>query len=337
MIFPNNLRKGDIIGVTAMSFGCKDELDILRLENAHKKLNEEGFKCVETEDVRKLEKLESDLPQNRAKQFMDLWKDNDVKAIVAVGGGEILMETLPYLDFNELKKFTPKWVQGYSDPSLLNYVITTKLNVATINSVNFKSFGMEKWHKSLSDNISFLKGNTNFLQESFDRFEESRVDSTNPYEGFALTENVKYKELYNKEKSVRGRVIGGCIDVLKLLLGTNFDNTVEFCSQFSEGMLWYFDNCELNIAEFYRVVWQMKQAGWFNNANGFLIGRTAVDKEMFDFTYEDALHKAFDDMNVPVFYDVDIGHLPPQWVMVNGSFGEFQFENGKGKIVQNVK
>ena len=80
----------------------------------------------------------------------------------------------------------------------------------------------------------------------------------------------------------------------------------------------------------------MKQAGWFDNANGFLIGRTAVKKEMFDFTYEDALHMAFDDIGVPVFYDVDIGHLPPQWIMVNGSLGEFTFNTDNSKLIQKM-
>ena len=57
-------------------------------------------------------------------------------------------------------------------------------------------------------------------------------------------------------------------------------------------MLWYFDNCELNIAGFYRTLWQMKQAGWFNNAKGFLIGRTPVSKEMFDFNFRNPCNKA---------------------------------------------
>ena len=138
MIFPNKLEDGDIIATTAISAGCIDGNDILRLENAYKKLNEKGFNCCESENVRKCEKLVSSGPEERAKQFMNLFEDDDIKAIIAVSGGEILMEMLPYIDFDRISKLTPKWVQGYSDPSLLNYVITTKCNVATINSVNFK-------------------------------------------------------------------------------------------------------------------------------------------------------------------------------------------------------
>ena len=318
MIFPDKLNLGDTIATTAVSCGCNDENDILRLENAIKKLKEKGFNVKETKNVRFNNKLESSTPKQRAEQFMELLADNEVKAIIATSGGEILMDMLPYLDIERIKKSKPKWIQGYSDPSLLNYLITTNFNIATINSVNFKSFGMENWHESLIKDIEFLKNGDMISQNNFNMFESARVEDT-PYAGYNLDEKVQYKSLYLKEDTVKGRIIGGCIDVISLVLGTKFDNTVNFCKQFDEGMLWYIDNCELNMAAFYRTIWQMKQAGWFNNARGFLIGRTPVLKEYFDFNYTDSLHKAFDDLNVPVFYDLDIGHLPPQWSMVNGS------------------
>jgi len=336
MIFPRKLKNNSSIGVTAVSMGCIDETDILRLENAHKNLRKKGFNIIETKNVRTNRKLESSPAKERANQFMELIKNDEVDYIVAVSGGEILLDMLPYLDFDEISKYRPKWIQGYSDPSLLNFVMTTKASIATINSVNYKSFGMETWHETILKNIDFLIGDDILVQDSFGMFEGARVETDNPYSEFFLNEKVLYKSLYNEEETIKGRVIGGCIDVISKIVGTRFDNTMEFCKQFPEGMLWYIDNCELNIAEFYRVMWQLKEANWFNNANGFLIGRTGVSKIMFDFEYLDSLHKIFDDLKVPVFYDVDIGHLPPQWIMINGSLGEFAFGNGKGRFVQKM-
>ena len=336
MIFPRKLNENSTIGVTAVSMGAIDETDILRLENAHKNLKEKGLNTIETKNVRSNKKLESSPACERAQQFMELIKEDKVDCIIAVSGGEILLDMLPYLDFEEISKYRPKWIQGYSDPSLLNFIMTTKTNVATINSVNYKSFGMEPWHDTILKNIDFLKNPDTLIQDSFKMFEGARVEDVNPYSGFCLSEKVLYKSLYSKEESIKGRVLGGCIDVISKIVGTRFDNTVEFCKQFPEGMIWYIDNCELNIAEFYRVMWQLKEANWFNNAKGFLIGRTAVSKTMFDFDYLDSLYKIFDDLNVPVFYDVDIGHLPPQWIMINGSLGEFTFANGKGRLVQKM-
>ena len=113
------------IGITAVSDGCRSEEDILRLENAIKKLKDVGFNSKETKNVRNSEKFASSEAKERANEFMQLLDDKDVKAIIAVSGGEILMEMLPFLDFEKIKRCQPKWIQGYSDPSLLNYVITT--------------------------------------------------------------------------------------------------------------------------------------------------------------------------------------------------------------------
>ena len=115
------------------------------------------------------------------------------------------------------------------------------------------------------------------------------------------------------------------------------DNTKNFIKQFDEGMLWYLDNCELSLMSFYRTVWQMKQNGWFTNAKGILVGRTAINKQVWDLSYEETLHKAFDDLDIPVIYDIDVGHLAPQWTMINGSIAEFNYDNGKGSIVQSLK
>ena len=38
-------------------------------------------------------------------------------------------------------------------------------------------------------------------------------------------------------------------------------DTVSFCNQFEEGILWYLENCELTVPALYRTLFQMKQAG----------------------------------------------------------------------------
>ena len=126
------------------------------------------------------------------------------------------------------------------------------------------------------------------------------------------------------------------MDVIKLLIGTPYDNTRKFCESFQEGMLWYLENCEMSVADVKRTLWQMRESGWFDNANGFLIGRTASNASMADFTYEDALMDVLGELKVPVVYDVDIGHVAPQWTMINGACAEFTYENGKGRIAQKI-
>lgn len=338
MIYPNFLKQGDTVAITAPSDGLKKEFDKIRLELAIQKLNSLGYKTIKTDNVEKSSKLVSSSNKERAKQFLNLWNDDSISLILAVSGGEFLMDMLPYLDIDILKNSKPKWVQGYSDISLLNFYLTTNFNIATSTSVNAKSFGMNPWHKSLSDNIKILSG-IEIIQENYDMYQgewsediPGKEDAT-----FNLTSKVEYKNLYEKsEEHFEGRIIGGCIDVIKLLMGTKFDNTKEFVNSFDEGIIWCLENCELSVADLYRSLWQIKQNGWFNNTKGVLIGRTFSKSNIKDFTYLDALHKIFDDMKVPVIYDIDFGHVAPQWTIINGSYAEFDYKEGRGKIIQKL-
>lgn len=336
MIFPEVLRKGDLIGVTATSGGISKEKDILKIENAIKNLDALGYKVIETPNVRMEEKkFVSSSGEERAKEFFELYSNDEIKYIVAASGGEFLMEMLPYLDRYSLKEKKPKWVQGFSDTSLLLFYLTTKYNIATVHGTNFGGYGRKEIHFSYMNSIKAISSNDDFLQESYEMYEATPIYWQEGME-FELPRpdtKVIYKNLYGEDAvSFSGRLIGGCADVLRTIIGTPYDYVKTFCSGFKSGMIWYLENCEMSVADFYRTLWQMREAGWFKNANGILIGRTRANESMKDFSYEDVLHFAFDGLNVPVIYDVDFGHVELQWTMINGAFAEFEYANEKGKL-----
>lgn len=332
---PKELKKGDYIGVTATSGGLEDVSALIKLENATKNLVSLGFKVKETPNVRKREKIVSSSGKVRAKEFMDLWNDEEVKYIITARGGEFLMEMLPYIT-NDLMNNPPKWIQGFSDSSLLLFYITTNFNIPTIHANNFSAYCMNKLHNSLIKSLDFVQSPfQNFTQTNFEMYEKYAVNREDgkELEEYNLTEKVIYRSLRKSSIEVlEGRLIGGCVDVLRVIVGTDYDKTKKFCNQFSEGMIWYLENCEMSVAELYRALWQMKNAGWFNNVNGFLFGRTRSDKPLDDFTYQDVLHAVFDDLNIPVIYDVDFGHVMPQFTLINGGKAKFFYENGCGKM-----
>ena len=170
MIYPNFIKEKDTIGITSPSNGITQKEKIYRLENAIKKFNNLDFQISETTNVRTSIKGSSSSPQERAKQVEQLFKDSNISAIICSSGGDFLLEILPHIDFNIIKN-NPKWIQGFSDPTGLLYTITINLDIATIYSDNFISFGMNKWHKSLYNNIEILKGNI-IEQKSFPKYEE---------------------------------------------------------------------------------------------------------------------------------------------------------------------
>ena len=227
MNIPDFIKKGDIIGVTAPSAGFTEQVDLTKLESAKFNLSEKGYEVIETENVRKCEKGRSSTGKKRAEEFLSLIRNEEVKYILSVSGGDFLMEMLEYQDY-ELIKANPKWIQGYSDNTGLIYPITTICDMATVYSGNVGDYGMSLWHDGVKNNLKLLEGK-NIEQKEFDLFENEYVKKVTGYEGYNLTDKVKYEFVSeNKSESFTGRLLGGCLDVLIMLCGTKYDKTEEF-------------------------------------------------------------------------------------------------------------
>jgi muramoyltetrapeptide carboxypeptidase LdcA involved in peptidoglycan recycling len=128
---------------------------------------------------------------------------------------------------------------------------------------------------------------------------------------------------------MKGRLLGGCLDCLDILVGTRFDKVEEFCEKYREdGILWFMESCDLNPMGIRRALWQLKEAGWFRYVKGFLIGRPlCFGEEMMGL---DAYHAVFDilqEYHVPIIMDVDLGHLPPSMPIMCGAVGVVEVED----------
>ena len=336
MIYPEFLKEYDTIGVTAPSDGITDEVKLKRLDNAIKNFEKRGFKIKETPNVRYSIKGRSSSSEERACELEMLYKDKDVKAIICTSGGDFLLEMLSEVDFKIIKD-NPKWIQGYSDPTGLLFTITTNLDIATIYSDNFKTFGMEPWHKSLENNLEILKGNI-IEQKSFSKYEEDKelITGLEPYN---LTKKVYWKNLNNEEViNIKGRIIGGCLDLITELFGTRFDNTKNFLEKYKdEGIIWYFDVCELSSESLIRALWKLKDNGYFKYTKGILFSRVFACNSYYDISYEEAISKSLQELNIPIIINTDIGHVSPRLTIINGSIATIISSSGKGKISFELK
>lgn len=326
MHIPEFLKKGDLIGVTAPSAGFAEQTDLTRLENAGISLNERGYRLIETENVRKCEKGRSSDGKRRAKEFHSLIENEDVRYIVSASGGDFLMEMLEYLDY-DLIKANPKWIQGYSDNTGLVYPITTICDIATVYSGNIGDYGMKDWHEGVENNLKILEGQ-DILQKEFDIFENEYVKKITGYEGYNLTDEVEYEFVSsNKNERFRGRLLGGCLDVLIMLCGTRFDKTAEFVRKCKEeGIIWYLESFDLSSARLQCALWQLKEAGWFEGARGFLFGRPCFFREEYETDFNEAVNTVLDNLNLPIITGCDIGHRPPRLTMINGLMAEVKFD-----------
>lgn len=77
-----------------------------------------GYKVIETQNVRTEEKGRSSSAKERTEQFMQLWKNEDVRAIISAGGGDYLTEMLDYIDWEDLKNMNQN---GFKDIQIIQY------------------------------------------------------------------------------------------------------------------------------------------------------------------------------------------------------------------------
>ena len=336
MIYPEFLKEHDTIGVTAPSDGITDEVKLKRLDNAIKNFKEKGFNIKETPNVRCSVKGRSSTSKERASELESLYEDKEVNAIITSGGGDFLLEMLSELDFNVIKD-NPKWLQGYSDPTGLLFTITTNLDISTIYADNFKTFGMEPWHKSLENNLEILKGNI-IEQTSFSKYEEDKKLITG-LEPFNLTKKVYWKNLNNEDTlNIKGRIIGGCLDLITELFGTRFDNTKAFLEKYKDdGIIWYFDVCELSSESLIRTLWKLKDNGYFKYTKGILFSRVYACNSYYDISYEEVIYESLKDLNIPIIINADIGHVSPRMTIINGAIATITSSKGKAKIKFTLK
>jgi muramoyltetrapeptide carboxypeptidase len=337
MIYPKSLILGDKIGVTATSDGFRSEPDLARLESGINHFSERGYQVVITENVKKSHKGRSAAAEVRAKELAQLFRDPEISAVIAASGGDYLIEILPWIDFDMIKD-NPKWVQGFSDTTGLTFTITTNLDIATIYTNNFSTFGMKHWHPSLMNNLRILEGQY-IEQHSFDYYQDGYYPRITGLEEFHLEKEVRWINHYPKgwntqEKLlINGRALGGCLDVLLNLVGTRFDKTKEFVDKYkSDSILWFLESYNLSGEALTRGLWQLREAGWFEHACGFIFGRPAMYGSDTDDTYEEVVLSSLGDMNLPIILEADIGHKPPQLTMINGAIAHIQSFDGKGSI-----
>ena len=337
MIYPKFIKSGDTIGVPAPSDGAYCEEYKIRYKNSKAKFKQRGFKVELSDDVFHSEKGRSNTKLARAKEVNKMLESKEIDAILCAAGGEFLMEILPYIDFEKLVK-NPKWVEGFSDPTGLLFPITTKYDVATIYGNNFKTFGAEEYHKSLEENIEILQGNL-LVQESYDLYEDEREETITGLEGYHLTQKVEWKILDNKEVTMQGRIIGGCLDIITELAGTKYDGVEQFNEKYKEdGILWYFDNCELTMETMLRTLWKLNEMDYFKYTKGIIFGRNGKQESYFYETMEEALKDSIlATLNIPIIYDADISHKGPSMTIINGAIATIHCKEGKGSISFRLK
>lgn len=304
MIFPKHKKDNITIGVTACSSGVLDKIE--KYEDSINNVEENGFNIVETDNVR-ASGVVSSSNVIRWNELKSLYLDNNIDIISIASGGDFLIDMLSLVDY-DLIKDNVKWICGSSDPTSLLFIITTKLDIATIYSpCNMSGFNIKPLHKSYLNYFEILKGN--YVRQ--DRFPKCENESFSDI----LDKDNEWNNI-NGNVDETGTLIGGCIECLKDIIGTKYDNTKEFINK-HDNIIWYFDVFNMTSEGLYNTLIQFRDAGWFNNTKAILIGKVCFPNSYVEMSYEELISKAIPD--IKVIYNFDVGHVKPSFTMINGA------------------
>ena len=332
MIYPKFLNPNDQIGVPAPSAGADTIQRVNKYNHAKERIEGLGYRLVLSNNLFNDQKCRSASAKERAQEVNDMFKNKDIDFIICASGGEFLVEILPYVDFSLIKN-NPKFVAGFSDPTGLLYPITSKYDIATIYGQNFGFLGTKDIYKYQEDFLNVIKGDQK-EETSYELYEEEPFEKVTGLEGENLTEKVYWKTLDEKQASFKGRIIGGCLDLILELAGTKYDGIDSFNEKYKEdGIIWYFDNCELSMEEVIRSLWKLNELGYFKYTKGIIFGRFGVNSSCVGYDVKSCLEDSvIGNLNIPIVYDADISHKAPCLTIINGSIATINVENGKGNI-----
>jgi muramoyltetrapeptide carboxypeptidase len=339
--YPAPLKVGSRIAVTAPSSGVEPPLHPrLDLNFAH--LQAQGFVLDEGRCLRNQHASASATADVRAAELMHFLLRDDIDAIFPPWGGELAIELLDSLDWVALQSAKPKWLIGYSDTSTLMLPITLRLGWATAHGPCLMDLAPAQSDVLTRDALAVLStpAGASVTQHQSEKWQSKWTDfQKEPTIAYALTEPTRWRCLNrpcDDAVSFSGRLIGGCIDTLMHLAGTPFGDVAAFVEvQRADGVILYLENAEQSPTELIRALHRLRWSGWLNGLAGVLIGRSQAPDTtgLSELRYEAALQRELVTLECPVLIDVDIGHLPPQFMLVNASLAQVSWSAREGGTI----
>lgn len=273
---PRALKRGDLVGVAAPA-GPVDE-ERLRLGVAE--LERLGFAVRVAEGVLERRGFTAGTVENRLHQLHDLFGDPAVAAVACARGGAGVIQLLPHLDRDLLRR-NPKPLLGYSDVTLLHLEMErpglTSLHgpmVARELADGADSYdGASLWHALTGEGEPYASGPDDLLPLA---------------EGMA-----------------EGVLRGGCLSLLAAAAGTPWAMRGG-----GEPAILFVEDVDEKPYRVDRMLRQLRASGALEGVKGIVFGDMKGCAPGFheDYGLEDVLLEALSGLEVPVALGLSSGH-----------------------------
>lgn len=341
MTKPNKLNKGDKVAIVSLSWGgLGDENLIHKYYIAKERLeNDFGLEVVVMPNALKGSKFVYEHPEARAQDLMDAFKDESIKGIFCAIGGDDTIRLLPYIDYDIIKN-NPKIFMGYSDTTV-NHFIMNKAGIISYYGPSIMcEFGeyvkMFDYTKEAVENILF-KDSENYEIKSSDIWSNDFVSWSEENINVAkktIPEEHGY-ELLQGSGVVNGKILGGCIDVFPMMVGTEIWPSIQ---EWKDKILLLETSEEKpspDIVTYY--LRNLGAQGIFNVIKGIIVGKPQDEKYYEE--YKDVYRKVMKEFNcekLPILYNINIGHAYPTGIIPLGVEVQIDFNNKKITLVESA-
>jgi muramoyltetrapeptide carboxypeptidase len=312
IIKPAKLKAGDTVIIVAPA-GV--EYQKLRLKLSIESLEALGLKVKVAENVMGRHGYFPAEDEVRAADFNAAFADNEVKAVIALKGGWGAARTLPYIDFDLIKK-NPKILMGYSDITAL------------LNSIYDKT-GLITFHGPIAGS-SWNSFSTKQVKEIL--FDGKAQHMVNPQDkgDYLTVRNNRTETIVSGQ--AEGRLIGGNLSVLTAIQGTPYFPDIK-------GKIIMLEDVGENIYRIDRMLTQLALGGHLNECAGLVLGKwNGVDTDggYGDFTLMDIFEQHFIPAGKPVFTGALFGHIADNRTMPIGCMVKVDADKGTVTMLENA-
>lgn len=340
-IKPKMLKKGDKIAIVSLSSGVLgDENMIHKYYIAKERLeNDFGLEVVTMPNALKGSKFIYEHPELRAKDLMEAFEDKTIKAIICAIGGDDTIRLLPYIDYNVIRD-NPKIFMGYSDTTVNHFMMHKAGIVSYYGPTIICEFGeyvkIFDYTKEAIENILF-KDSKGLEIKSSDYWSDDHVSwiKENINVARKLKKEEHHYEVLSGNGVVKGEILGGCVDVFPMMVATEIWPRLE---EWKDKIL-LLETSEEKMPPDY-LLWYLRNLG----AQGILkeIKAIIVGKPKHETYYEEykevylKILKEYDCENLPILYNVNIGHAVPIGIIPLGTEVEIDFDNKKFTLIESA-
>ena len=276
LIKPKRLQPGDIVATVSSSWGGAGDSKLRwRYEQGVKRLEDVfGLKVIPMPNSLKGSEYLYNNPGARAEDLMTAFKDTRIKGIITNIGGEDSIRLLPYIDFNVIRE-NPKIFMGYSDDTV-SHLFCHKAGIPSFygpailtdfaENVEMDPYTIETVNRTLfsNENIGEIQPAHEWTSERLEWIEINKDTRR------TMQQNNGY-ELLQGSRTVQGRLIGGCMEVLEFAKGTELWPEKKHW----ENSILFFETSEEHPEPSYIKYWLRNYAaqGILQKAKGIIFGK----------------------------------------------------------------